>query len=295
MRANLGCGHGYMEGWVNVDESPEIWADVHMDASDFIRRYGQECDEVYMGHFIEHFRRDDACALLRLIGSRLPVGARVSAVVPDIRAVFDAYVKGDVDNETLNGLYVYSYVQPSRHRWCHDVHSIVALFRDAGFGDVGAIDPLTWPPVYWKTGPDSRYQCGAVGTVVAHHDVPGADSDGTVSFAETAAPPAGNGSSPELVAPAAMSPTEELLERLARAQASVAGLRANLRDARAGEDLAQARVREIQGELDALCGSRSVALAMRAAAVAAPPGSRRRGLADALKRRRSRGGSSNGA
>ncbi len=44
--------------------------------------------------------------------------------------------------------------------WCYDEASLTELFRRAGFTDIEEIDPLTWDPVYWKDGPESRWQCG---------------------------------------------------------------------------------------------------------------------------------------
>ncbi len=43
-----------MEGWVNVDASPDVKADIHLDVAEFVRQYGDQVDEVYMGHVIEH-------------------------------------------------------------------------------------------------------------------------------------------------------------------------------------------------------------------------------------------------
>lgn len=167
MKVNLGCGSAYVAGWVNVDASEEVRADVHLDARDFIRLHGRETRELYMGHFIEHLMPADALALLRSIVEGLPEGAVVSAVTPDIRQVFRAYDAGSVGNRELNEWYVYSYMQPSRHVWCHDEFSLVELFTQAGFVDVMPIDTSTWPPVWHKDGPGARFQCGVKGTVPA--------------------------------------------------------------------------------------------------------------------------------
>lgn len=167
MRVNLGSGLAYVEGWVNVDSNPEIKSDVCMDAFEFIERFGAEIDELYMGHFLEHLRLDQAEALLRTIIDRVPAGTVVSAVTPDMRAVFRSYLAGQLSNRELNELYVYSYVQPCHHVWCHDIDSLISLFKEAGFIDVQPIDPLTWPPVYHKTGLDSRFQCGVRAVVPA--------------------------------------------------------------------------------------------------------------------------------
>jgi predicted SAM-dependent methyltransferase len=165
VRVNLGCGGAYLEGWVNVDADPGVRADVHADAFDFVRAHGPRIEELYMGHFLEHMVPDVALELLSLIADRLRSGALVSAVVPDMRAIFRAYEAGEITNRELNELYVYSYVQPCHHAWCYDADALLELFRTAGYERVAPIEPLTWPPVYWKSGPWSRWQCGVRASV----------------------------------------------------------------------------------------------------------------------------------
>lgn len=160
MRVNLGCGHAYLPGWVNVDSDPEVKADVYLDAVDFVREYGPQVEELYLGHVLEHILPGDALVLLKLVCERLPAGSVVSAVTPDMRAIWDAYQRGEISNDELNASFVYSYVQASRHVWCYDVPSLLELFTRAGFDDAEAIDPLTWPPVHHKEGTESRWQCG---------------------------------------------------------------------------------------------------------------------------------------
>ncbi len=139
-----------------------------------------------MGHVIEHLLPGAARSLLALLCDRLPKGAVVSAVVPDMRAIFAAYDRGEVSNDDLNARFVYSYVQPSHHLWCHDLDSLTQLFREAGFRDAEPIDPSEWEPVYWKEGDESRWQCGvrATATGSAHGqavpDVPAAPATATV-------------------------------------------------------------------------------------------------------------------
>lgn len=164
MRVNLGCGEAYLDGWLNVDVASTVKADVHSDAFDFVLTHGADITELYMGHFIEHLLPRQVGALLKLMTERLTKGTVVSAVTPDMRAVFAAYAVGEIDNERLNQEFVYSYVQPSHHLWCHDLDSLLDLFRSAGFKDVGGIDPLQWEPVFHKSGPESRWQCGVRAT-----------------------------------------------------------------------------------------------------------------------------------
>lgn len=275
LRANLGCGEAYLEGWINVDSSPDVRADVHLEAIDFVRRHGAECSEVYMGHLLEHMLPEHALALLRLISARLPAGARVSAVCPDTRQVLAAYGSGEVDNRTLNERFVHSHDQPSHDVWCHDTGSLGELFSAAGLSAVEPVDPLTWPPVFRKDGPEARYQCGVVATVpesgvgaAAEHAEAGAPEAGC----ETPRKPGG--------APPVMTAEEQLFERIAQMRERVTRLEARIRAVEFERELAVNRAAGLQRRLDGIEGSRTISLAMRAATLAVPAGSRRRALAD---------------
>ena len=172
MRVNLGSGQAYLEGWVNVDENPAVRADVRLDAFEFFAAHGPEVDEVYMGHFLEHLIPSSAVGLLRLIRDRVRPGTLVSAVVPDMRAIFRAYDAGEITNGELNERFVYSYEQPSHHVWCYDADTLERVFIEAGYVDAEPIDPLAWPPVHWKEGDESRWQCGVKAVVPAPGDEP---------------------------------------------------------------------------------------------------------------------------
>ena len=210
MRVNLGCGQVYMEGWTNVDASRDVKADIYMEAADFLRQYADEIDEVYMGHVLEHIMPGDALVTLRIMNERLRPGTRVSAVTPDMDAIFAEYLDGSISNDTLNASYVYSYVQPSHHIWCYGPESLAELFRRAGFTDVQPIDPLAWEPVFWKEGEEARWQCGVAAPATGAAGRPDAElpvealltADGTAV--------------PEPQGPPDVPTTEELLLRRVR-------------------------------------------------------------------------------
>jgi glycosyltransferase involved in cell wall biosynthesis/GT2 family glycosyltransferase/predicted SAM-dependent methyltransferase len=173
VKVNLGCGQAYMEGWTNVDASPDVKADIHLDAAEFVRQYGDQVDEVYMGHVMEHLMPGYAVTLLRLLNEKLPAGTVVSVVTPDMRAIFEAYLAGEVGNDQLNASFIYSYVQPSHHVWCYDEAALTELFHRAGFDAVEAIsDPRSYPPVFHKEGPESQWQCGVRALAAGHPVTP---------------------------------------------------------------------------------------------------------------------------
>jgi O-antigen biosynthesis protein len=165
MRVNLGCGQAYLDGWVNVDSDTAVHADVYCDAFDFVREFGDEIEELYMGHFLDRLIPNSAVGLLSLIRDCLPAGALVSVVTPDIRAIFGAYRTGEITDIELDDRFVCSNELPSRHVWCYDTDTLAQLFREAGYVDIEPIDVLNWSPVHRKSGPESRWQCGIRGIV----------------------------------------------------------------------------------------------------------------------------------
>ncbi len=164
MKVNLGSGQAYLPGWVNVDESPDVQADIHLDAHEFVRQYGPQIEEVYLGHVLEHLMPGDALTLLQLLNERLPAGSVVSAVTPDLAAIWDAYRAGEIDSYRLNASFLYSYEQPSHHLWSYDRASLLDLFARAGFADADELDVGTWEPVTHKEGDEARWQVGVRAT-----------------------------------------------------------------------------------------------------------------------------------
>ena len=62
MKLNLGCGHDYREGWVNVDRSKLVKADVYCNVDlpefekDLIPLKNNTCTYIYMSHLLEHIK-----------------------------------------------------------------------------------------------------------------------------------------------------------------------------------------------------------------------------------------------
>jgi hypothetical protein len=91
LRLNLGCGHDYLEGWVNIDAPrdelcyEDLRADVYSRIEDL--EY-PECsaEEIQMIAVLEHFPRHIAIVQLRRVYKWLTAGGRLTVVVPDFSA-----------------------------------------------------------------------------------------------------------------------------------------------------------------------------------------------------------------
>lgn len=137
---NIGTGGHDLVGWVNLDETKP---------GDVLARvppipFRDECfDEILMCHVVEHMTLDDGCALIRECHRILKPGGVITLIVPDAKMISLAYLARQVDNWTLNDLYVYSYCQESPHRWFYDRRTLNQMVMDAGFVGLRRLNRFT--------------------------------------------------------------------------------------------------------------------------------------------------------
>lgn len=169
-RLNLGCGAYRLEGWDNWDADPETPADRHFHAPP-IPVGDRTVDEIYCGHLLEHFEPDEADELLRECRRVLVPGGRLGVVVPDTRAVLARYLeqRHEVvevpegvfwnldDLDSVCRVFLYSTIQPSRHKWSYDGATLRRALVRNGFrleGDIARDDPRLSVPSWWDCGVD---------------------------------------------------------------------------------------------------------------------------------------------
>jgi predicted SAM-dependent methyltransferase len=109
-----------------------------------------------MCHVVEHMPLDDGLALMKECHRILKPGGVVTVIVPDAKIISLAYLAGQVDNWSLNDLYVYSYCQESPHRWFYDHRTLNQLVMDAGFVGPRRLNRFTddhiMAPAWFQTG-----------------------------------------------------------------------------------------------------------------------------------------------
>lgn len=176
VRLNIGAGPDHKDGWVNIDNGvdDDIWThkgyegkpvyEVRSDIFDYLDSLEDDSvDEVYAGHFLEHFeyglndwQEKEAHRLLTSCHRVLKSGGIVGIVVPDMKEVLRCYFFDGRDLDDLCAGYIYSNVQPSQHKWCWDLRTLRRALERAGFEVTDEIDRYE----------DSRlaagafYQCG---------------------------------------------------------------------------------------------------------------------------------------
>src|SRR5712691_2949381 len=92
MKLHLGCGHYYLEGYVNVDYPPAdhsvqktLRADLFRDLTTLSYPRGT-VEEIRLHHVFEHFSRPVALALLCRWRDWLAPGGKLRIETPDLKA-----------------------------------------------------------------------------------------------------------------------------------------------------------------------------------------------------------------
>ena len=173
-RLNVGCGYFPMAFWTNLDANPDIPANIHEDAVEYLATCEAGLyDEIYAGHFIEHLSQDAALAFISDCYRVLTPGGKLGIVVPDFREVVTRYLRRAPDSveypegvfndiadiNTLNSIFIYSTVQESPHRWMWDMEALSQAMAGAGFIGLREIHRFKDP----RLGTGKWYQCGLSG------------------------------------------------------------------------------------------------------------------------------------
>ena len=178
-RINLGSGPDHKSGWINVDNGVDdhIWDkrgfaenptyEVKADALEYLASLDPgSVDEIYAGHFLEHFeyglddwQESEAHTLLSLCHQALKTGGIVGIVVPDMKEVLRHYFFDGRDLDDLCAGFIYSNIQPSRHKWCWDLATLRRALERAGFTVTDEIDRYDDP----RLAAGAWYQCGLEG------------------------------------------------------------------------------------------------------------------------------------
>lgn len=140
MKLHLGCGQYYIDGWVNVDASPEgaVKADIHGNIEDLEYPDGS-IDEIKMIAVFEHFPRHAAIMQLRKMYKWLADGGTVEVLVPDFFRTVDKMKESASPGERqfwFRHLYgPQDTIQYGTHYDGFSVEKLNLMFSIAGFNE----------------------------------------------------------------------------------------------------------------------------------------------------------------
>ena len=161
LRVHLGCGDDIRSGWVNIDlfdggrksSTPAPRPQTIIISHDL--RLGlpledSSCELIYSSHFFEHLSFADGARLMRDSCRALRRGGVFRAALPDFRADFEAYLRGDESffapldehglmrgfdprHRTFVDYLNYCVYQYGEHVAIYDQQKMIRVLLDVGF------------------------------------------------------------------------------------------------------------------------------------------------------------------
>lgn len=133
MKLNIGCGYNRLDGWVNLDSSPESAADRLMPAHDLAFKDGS-AEEIKALQLIEHLGFFKAKYFLAECWRVLAPGGRLLLETPHIEKTFGLFLAGDVKAREAALGWVYGSETPGmNHLYCFPKDLLAELLAEAGF------------------------------------------------------------------------------------------------------------------------------------------------------------------
>lgn len=102
-KLNLGCGHDYHDGWLNIDIDPGVHPDLIHDLYQPLPFDDSAFEEVLAQDVLEHFTPEDGQRLLTEIARVLQLNGRVTIRVPNVDQIIEQFTH---DQEVRN-LFLY--------------------------------------------------------------------------------------------------------------------------------------------------------------------------------------------
>jgi GT2 family glycosyltransferase/predicted SAM-dependent methyltransferase len=156
IRINLGCGRFHLPGFINIDQFESVKPDLIADVTNLPYELGT-ISEIYAGHLLEHFRKDDGMKALRYWWNILKPGGKISVCVPDYDFLVRQYVNNPGPEQLIvfNDTYIYSGIQPSPHQYAYSAALLEKVMKESGFVDIVRM-PVNHPyfpeAVDWQVG-----------------------------------------------------------------------------------------------------------------------------------------------
>ncbi|HTG43794.1 MAG TPA: hypothetical protein VK633_04620 [Verrucomicrobiae bacterium] len=165
MKVHLGCGPDVRAGWINIDlntarsakpfeESADGTVYINYDLRLGLPLENASCGLVYSSHFFEHLEYECGVKLMEDCSRALQLGGKFRIVLPDMKSLFQAYLKKDAEffklldpllapeiepaTATLIDYINYGVYQFGEHKYIYDEEKLIKVLGSVGFSQVGA-------------------------------------------------------------------------------------------------------------------------------------------------------------
>jgi predicted SAM-dependent methyltransferase len=156
MKLHLGCGHDYLDGWVNIDGPKDelcytdMKADIHSRIED-LEYPDNSIDEILLNAVFEHFPRHVAIMQLRKFYKWLKPQGNLTLLVPDFWGTIEMLRKSENPTEQqfwFRHLYgPQDTIQFGTHYDAFDVEKLKWMFSIVGFHDYQYEMVKRWPSI----------------------------------------------------------------------------------------------------------------------------------------------------
>ncbi len=167
MKLNLGCGHDFLEGWINIDGPKadlcydDLKADIYARIED-LEYPDNSVDEILMNAVFEHFPRHIAIVQLRKFYKWLKPGGSITILVPDFWETIKMLKLSETDREQQFWFRHIFGPQDTISFGTHfdgfSVKKLKWIFSVVGFNDFKYKKIKRWPNIRFTAIKDSNFK-----------------------------------------------------------------------------------------------------------------------------------------
>ncbi|MEA5114151.1 MAG: methyltransferase domain-containing protein [Geobacteraceae bacterium] len=133
MKLNIGCGHKYLDGYLNVDAGIDSLADVRMDALD-LQFASSTVDSIVASQLIEHLGFFKSRYFLAECFRVLRPGGMLRLETPDIERTFEVFLAGGRVAREAALQWVYGAESTGMHHvFCFPIELLREITAETGF------------------------------------------------------------------------------------------------------------------------------------------------------------------
>lgn len=140
IKLHLGCYHRKIHGFINIDARKEANPDIVDDARLLKKFKKNSIDLIYACHLCEHFSRQESFVVFNRWFELLKPGGILRISVPDLRALFEYYIKTNDLKAIENLLYGSQKHKYDFHYTGWDEKSLKETLESVGFTNIYRYD-----------------------------------------------------------------------------------------------------------------------------------------------------------